>query len=245
MESKITPTKHNTKEELYELFINGTPLPGIKITNPETSKEKVYHKPFYNVLANNRHIIEANQDFNGEPFIRGNFEYMQVLLPEYRLKSMYMFYPVLNGILNGYHVCTKADKDCLTALANQIYHYYAPIKHVYRQTQERIDSFRKIEDIIDNVIATPYTFKGRVKHEPILWNPDYDLTKQEKIVLCNKDSGKALLDNNLQTLLELYTKGMTKKELTEKAKLSKSTVYRRWDALIELYNQEQDFTKAA
>ena len=73
MESKITLTKHNTKEDLYDLFFNGTPLPGIKLTYPETSEKKIYHKPFHNVLATNKHIVEANQDFNGEPFLRGKF----------------------------------------------------------------------------------------------------------------------------------------------------------------------------
>jgi len=40
MESKITLTKHNTKEELYDLFVNGTPLPGIKLTYQESTEKK-------------------------------------------------------------------------------------------------------------------------------------------------------------------------------------------------------------
>jgi hypothetical protein len=239
MESKITLTKHNTKEELYDLFFNGTPLPGIELTYPETSEKKIYHKPFHNVLATNKHIVEANQDFNGEPFLRGKFEYMQVLLPEKRQRSLNCFYRVLQGILNGYRVCTKANKNCLKSLANEIYFCCAPLQHVYRQTQERIESFHKIEAIIDKIIATPFLFEGRKRYEPILWNPDYDLSPYEKSDLTNKDGGKAKLNNNLQILLELYYEGMAQKELIEKATLGERTVKRHWKSVIELYNQKK------
>jgi hypothetical protein len=53
MESKITLTKHNTKEELYVLFVNGRPLPGIKLAYQESTEKKIYHKLFHNVLATN------------------------------------------------------------------------------------------------------------------------------------------------------------------------------------------------
>jgi hypothetical protein len=53
MESKITLTKHNTKEELYVLFVNGTPLPGIKLAYQESTEKKIYHKLFHHVLATN------------------------------------------------------------------------------------------------------------------------------------------------------------------------------------------------
>ncbi len=244
-DSKITLTKRNSLEELNELFTIGTLLPGTEITYLEDGKSKIYHKPFGNVLTTNKHLVLKSQDFNGEPFLRGKFEYMQVLLPEYRMKSMYKFYPVLKGVLNGYRVCTKADKNCLTALANQIYHYYAPIIHVFRQTQERINSFRKIEDIINDVIANPYAFNGRKKYETIFWNPDYNLTSQEKTDLFNKYRGKELLNENLKRLIEIYTKGMTQKELQEKSKMSLSTIKRRWKSIIEFYNQEQEFLIAA
>ncbi|TGV02761.1 hypothetical protein [Flavivirga rizhaonensis] len=245
MESKIILSRQNTKEELYELFLNGTPLSGTEIIYIEPSKEKIYHKPFGNVLATNKYFVLQNQDFNGEPFLRSKFEYMQVLLPEYRLNSMHRFYPVLKGILNGYRICTKADKDFLTALANQIYYYYAPIQHVYRQTQERMDSFQKIEDIIDKVIATPFAFNGRKKYETIFWNPDYKLSSQEKTDLFNKYRGKELLNKNFETLINAYVYGMTQKELVKKTGISLSTIKRRWKFILQNGNPKQELFAAA
>ncbi|WP_248723854.1 hypothetical protein [Seonamhaeicola sp. ML3] len=245
MESKITLTKRNSLEELNELFTKGTPLSGIKITYVEPNDIKTYHKPFFNVLTSNEHIVIANQYFNGEPFLRGQFEFMQVLLPEKRLKSLNRFYRVLNGILNGYHICTKAKKDCLVALANEIYYHYTPIHHVFKLTEERLESFKKIEDIIDKIIEKPSVFKGRVKCLPILWNPDYDLTPYQKSDLTNKDGGKTILNKNLQLLINAYRDGMTQEELEKKVPLSLSTIKRRWTSILQNHSNEKDNLKAA
>lgn len=245
MESKIIPTEFNTKEDLYNLFTFGTILPGTKIVYIEPNERKIYHKPFGNVLATNIYSVLNSQDFNGDPFLRGKFEYMQVLLPTKRTNSINHFYRVLKGILNGYHVCTKANKERLISLANEIYHHYAPLFHVYNLTEERLDSFQKIEDLIDSVIASPSIFKGRKKYEKIFWNPDYDLTPQEKTEIFNKMRGKALTNKGIQKVIELYTEGMTQKELAEKSKLSLSTIKRRWKAVLEHYGQEQGYPIAA
>ncbi|MEN3324316.1 helix-turn-helix domain-containing protein [Mariniflexile soesokkakense] len=245
MESKIISPDFNTKEELYALFTLGINLPGIRIDYLEPNKRKIYHKPFGNVLTSNINSVLYSQDFNGEPFLRGKFEYMQVLLPTKRTNSINHFYRVLKGILNGYHVCTKANKDRLISLANEIYHYYAPLFHVYNMTEERLESFQKIEDIIDKVIASPSIFKGRKKYEKIFWNPDYDLTPQEKTEIFNKERGKSLVNKGLKTVIKLYTEGMTQKELAEKSKLSLSTIKRRWKDVLEVYSQQKGYLIAA
>ncbi|TJY35901.1 hypothetical protein [Pontimicrobium aquaticum] len=245
MEYKIIATTSNTKEELLDLFNLGKPLPGLKISPVEKKGKSIYAKPFGNVLTSNKHIVKGKLNFNGEPFLKGKFEYMQVLLPESRTNSLFLFYPILTAIINGYYYCTKAKKESLISLANQIYHFYAPINHVFKQTEERTKSFKKIEDIVNKVVSEPFPFDGRKKYLNIVWNPDYELSPQEKTDLCNKDSGKKKLNKNLQILLEAYKDGMTQIQLSDASKISLSTVKRRWTTIMEHNKKNNKYLCAA
>lgn len=212
-------------EELTALFDEGRLLSAIKLP-VEKPFNPYYAKPFMGVLADNLHLVTKNQEFNGEPFIKGKFLYKRVMLPEVRCTYLPDFYKKLTAILNGYYICKEAGKDCLKSLANDIYLYYAPLHHIYTDTPEKFESHNKIDIIIDSVIKNPRPFNGRGKNARIIWNPDYDFTGNEKRTIERQYRAKTQIKSKIDILTPHFEKGISISKIVKLVGVSESTVKR-------------------
>jgi len=234
METKIVITNDPvTLDDLSALFNDGVILPNVKVE--EVIKTKPI-KPFQGILANNLHQLIEKQNFDGEPFLKGDFEYRLVQLPNCRKANFPGFYSVLSSILNGYQICTGASKEALKALADEIYYHYAPIGHVTikQHSPQREASFDTISRIIEQVVEKPRPFNGRRRKKNIIWNPDYDFTGDEKRQIAKEYRDRKNAEEVLKKLMPLFEKSLTKTEIIEITGFSKSTIKRykrKWKLL--------------
>ena len=201
----------------------------LPVDKPNCPKKK-YLKPYRNVLCNNLNRVIEKLDFNGEPFLRGSFNYMEVVLPKERLESINAFYPVLVGILNAFYACESPTREALIAMSNDIYTNYAPFTALVPHSDQRTKSYVKIDGIINKILKEkPSTFNGRKRKAlTIVWNPDYGFEGQEKKEVFQKIRGENKKEHTLSILKEAYKKGMTQSQLGKSVNMSRSTIKRYW-----------------
>ncbi|MDO6602001.1 helix-turn-helix domain-containing protein [Arenibacter palladensis] len=228
--------------ELKKIFYDNETVSELRI-RPVTFAKNSNTKPFDNVLCDNLDQVIAKQNFNGEPFLQGQFGYMQVMLPTERL-PLTKFYPVLMGILNGFYTCEGGDLERLTVLANQIYHKFAPKKYQTRGSKYNIASYPKIEEIVKKVLGNPQPFNGRTRTAKTIWNPVYQFTSEEKNAIINGHNGMKKKQGTLNTLQSVYREGMTQKELAENTGFSRSTVKAYW-MQIRASNKKRNIDEVA
>ncbi len=212
----IDRTIPTTPDDLKRLFEDGITLPNVKVKYTTKRKSNI---PFYGILANNLDKVIAQQDFNGEPFLKGNFEYMEVRLPNKNITNQ-QFHLALYAVLNGFKVCTDASKESLVSLANDM------IK-LFPQWKNQV----KVEKVVEKILTTTLPFKGIPKTINIIWNPDYKFTKNEKCKIHAEYSGKQKRNKTFKRLQKNYTEGMTQKQLWEKTNTSRSLVKMYWKSL--------------
>lgn len=211
--------------DMSALFNEGVTLPNIEIAEVPLAKP---NKPFEGIIANSLDMVISRQNFEGEPFLKGEYKYRLVQLPNKRLTTFPHFYKTLFAVLNGFHLCTGSDKNTLIALANEFYFHFAPFGHitVRQHTPQRKASFESIERIVDQVIANPKPFNGRTRIKEIIWNPDYKFTGDEKRQIERVYRAKANKENQMEQLAPLFEEGLTKKEIMERTGRSESHIKR-------------------
>lgn len=240
--SKLTNEDSYNLKDLQNLFKDGTPLPSTKVNYIQRKKSL---KPYRGVITNSLNKVIAKQDFNGEPFLKGNYEYMEVILPTHKLPT-YKLYKVMTAILNGFYYCEDSTKEALISLGNQIYMHFAQSKSLKAGCEDWVTSYTKIEKIVDKVVSDPKPLEGMKKSINIIWNPNYKLTTQEKTSIYNKYRGRQQRLNTFELFRSEYVKGMTQKELAQNTGKSLATVKRYWKSLNvgQFEHAQHEFSKA-
>lgn len=215
-------------DDVKRVFEEGKLLPSTKIVWRTKSKSKI---PFGRVIATDLDLLAQKLDFDGEPFMKGDFDYQAVLLPTKRTKNFPDFYRATSSILNGFRTCTGADKETLISLMNELYFHYAPKAHITlrQHTSQREASFGSIERIVDQVINTPQPFTGFPLKTNIIWNPDYELSGDQKRDIEREYRAKNRKTTTMALLKPMFKEGLSKSQIVKRTGLSLSTVkrYRR------------------
>lgn len=211
---------------LETVFLDCT-CPRIKIENVE---KKNRPKNIDSGLIKLDNLSELAQKyyhlFDGEVVLKKPKGIEEVKVKITPFVDFHAYQKYLKAIVVQFKACNP--KLSLQGLNDWLVHMYTECVSIPRIVEDlRKEQYNIIESIANDVYHKSY--EPKTFPVKFLWNPDYDLTAQEKTQIINEINGKERRSGTLAILKSHYEEGISKNELIRRSGVSKPKVYEYWD----------------
>jgi hypothetical protein len=207
-------------------------------------------RPFpHNMQTNNMQLLEESNYhlFNGDAAIYDEVEYISFSHLVYDIPFFKMGQKM---IIIGHKIMQCNPHFTPTQLQDCLYHifvYYCQIPKTKKLVQhvEKIgniqfteDNRKRIEKAVEQVMSTPFIGSTKKKSK-VIYNPDYDLTTQERREVANEFIGRIKSERKVEQIFELIKnwdkekRNPTQKNIAAKLDVSLRTIKTYWRSVNE------------